>query len=111
MGNTSKNSQHSGIDVEALLAKQDSIKNETLKQAIKDLQARNEEKAKEELIEKLAEVQRQTAGAVEHLRYCREKERKAKAYLTALAEAENQFLASANYKEYCTAFRQASNLL
>lgn len=63
------------------------------------------------MVDRLSTVEANTSEAVQHLRECRKKEARAKAYLTALADAEAKYKTDGNWEAYQQTRREARNKL
>jgi hypothetical protein len=99
------------IDIESLLAKKNQITNAALAAALSKLEEKKREQQEAQLIEHLTVVQSNTDKAVELLRSVRNKEKKAKAYLTTVAEAQNQFYTDGDIAVYAQAIQKANHEL
>ena len=100
--NKNKNKTN-GIDVEALLAKRETIQSSAIKAALAKLEAQKAEEQEARILNYLADIQDTTKYAVEALRNARKQEKACKVYLEAVASAEQQFYKDADYQKYSDA--------
>lgn len=101
----------SKINVEALIAKKDTITNKAIKGAISELERKQEEAQQARLIEQISRAQEITQTAVDAVRRARKEAQRKLNYLKQVAEAERVFLINADWDIYKTAITIAEQEL
>ena len=95
-----KNPNYQRINVDQLLAKSDKISNAAIRSAISKVEEEKQKLQEQKLLERIGEIQAHTASKLNHLRFVREEEKKAKKQLQVFAAAEQLFYETADFDQY-----------